>query len=199
MIRSLLHFLLVLCLFGLCMPGMLYAQTDAKSKSRLYIQRSLQKPTLPILLSKRSFQVNPYLQTNLDLKQNTFVSQYLKATYAKSSSTNTVNGIAERRLVEENMNNDKYLFYNDRIQVSHVYPNPASDFVDVDYQLTSNQDFRLSFYNVIGEQVKEFSLDRDQRTMRISLRDFSSGMYLYQLSIDGRSVATKKLIVRKGM
>ncbi|WP_395768524.1 T9SS type A sorting domain-containing protein [Aquirufa sp.] len=199
MIRFLLHFLLVLCLFGLCMPGMLYAQTDAKSKSRLYIQRSLQKPTLPILLSKRSFQVNPYLQTNLDLKQNTFVSQYLKATYAKSSSTNTVNGIAERRLVEENMNNDKYLFYNDRIQVSHVYPNPASDFVDVDYQLTSNQDFRLSFYNVIGEQVKEFSLDRDQRTMRISLRDFSSGMYLYQLSIDGRSVATKKLIVRKGM
>jgi hypothetical protein len=181
------------------MPGMLYAQTDAKSKSRLYIQRSLQKPTLPILLSKRSFQVNPYLQTNLDLKQNTFVSQFLKATYAKSSSTNTVNGIAERRLVEENMNNDKYLFYNDRIQVSHVYPNPASDFVDVDYQLTSNQDFRLSFYNVIGEQVKEFSLDRDQRTMRISLRDFSSGMYLYQLSIDGRSVATKKLIVRKGM
>jgi len=199
MIRSLLHFLLVLCLFGLCMPGMLYAQTDAKSKSRLYIQRSLQKPTLPILLSKRSFQVNPYLQTNLDLKQNTFVSQFLKATYAKSSSTNTVNGIAERRLVEENMNNDKYLFYNDRIQVSHVYPNPASDFVDVDYQLTSNQDFRLSFYNVIGEQVKEFSLDRDQRTMRISLRDFSSGMYLYQLSFDGRSVATKKLIVRKGM
>ena len=199
MIRSLLHFLLVLCLFGLCMPGMLYAQTDAKSKSRLYIQRSLQKPTLPILLSKRSFQVNPYLQTNLDLKQNTFVSQFLKATYAMSSSTNTVNGIAERRLVEENMNNDKYLFYNDRIQVSHVYPNPASDFVDVDYQLTSNQDFRLSFYNVIGEQVKEFSLDRDQRTMRISLRDFSSGMYLYQLSIDGRSVATKKLIVRKGM
>ena len=199
MIRSLLHFLLVLCLFGLCMPGMLYAQTDAKSKSRLYIQRSLQKPTLPILLSKRSFQVNPYLQTNLDLKQNTFISQFLKATYAKSSSTNTVNGIAERRLVEENMNNDKYLFYNDRIQVSHVYPNPASDFVDVDYQLTSNQDFRLSFYNVIGEQVKEFSLDRDQRTMRISLRDFSSGMYLYQLSIDGRSVATKKLIVRKGM
>lgn len=199
MIRFLLHFLLVLCLFGLCMPGMLYAQTDAKSKSRLYIQRSLQKPTLPILLSKRSFQVNPYLQTNLDLKQNTFVSQFLKATYAKSSSTNTVNGIAERRLVEENMNNDKYLFYNDRIQVSHVYPNPASDFVDVDYQLTSNQDFRLSFYNVIGEQVKEFSLDRDQRTMRISLRDFSSGMYLYQLSIDGRSVATKKLIVRKGM
>jgi hypothetical protein len=57
----------------------------------------------------------------------------------------------------------------------------------------------VSFYNVLGEQVKEYALERDQRTLRISLREFSSGMYLYQLFIDGRSVATKKLIVRKGM
>jgi hypothetical protein len=195
--RPLQNLLFILCLMGLFMPEVLNAQTE--SKSRLYIQRSLQKPTLPILLSKRSFQVNPYLQTNLDLKQNTFVSQLLKTNYAKSSTTNNANVPVERRLVEEGINNDKYLFYNDRIQVSHVYPNPASEFVDIDYQVAGNQEFRVSFYNVLGEQVKDFNLDRDQRTLRISLRDFSSGMYLYQLSIDGRSVATKKLIVRKGM
>lgn len=178
---------------------MLIAQSESKSKSRLNIQRSSQQVSLPILLSKRSFRVNPFLQTNLDLKQNSYVSQWLKTIYSKSSTTNIVNTPVERRLIEENTNNDKYLFYNDRIQVSHVYPNPASDFVDIDYQVSGSQDLRVSFYNVLGEQVKEYILDRDQRTMRISLRDFSSGMYLYQLSIDGRSVATKKLIVRKGM
>jgi hypothetical protein len=52
---------------------------------------------------------------------------------------------------------------------------------------------------VLGEQVKEISLDRDQRSIRVSMRDFSNGMYLYQLLIDGRSVSTKKLIVRKGV
>jgi len=199
MIRQVKIFLLCTTLIGLFMPMLLHAQTDAKSKSRLYIQRSSQQVTLPILLSKRSFRVNPFLLTNLDLKQNSYLSQWLKTSYAKSPSANIANTPVERRFVEENANNDKYLFYNDRIQVSHVYPNPASDFVDIDYQFFGNQDLRVSFYNVLGEQIKEYSLDRDLRTIRIPLRDFSSGMYLYQLSIDGRSVATKKLIVRKGM
>ena len=181
------------------MPAILHAQSEAKSKSRLYVQRVPQQASLPILLAKRSFRVNPSLQTTLDLKQNSYLSQWLKSTYARSSSTNTVSLTADRRLVEENSNSDKYLFSNDRIFVSHVYPNPASDFVDIDYQFSGNQDLRVSFYNVLGEQVKEYALERDQRTLRISLREFSSGMYLYQLFIDGRSVATKKLIVRKGM
>lgn len=199
MIPQLRNLLFFTCVLGLLIPTMLIAQSESKSKSRLNIQRSSQQVSLPILLSKRSFRVNPFLQTNLDLKQNSYVSQWLKTIYSKSSTTNIVNTPVERRLIEENTNNDKYLFYNDRIQVSHVYPNPASDFVDIDYQVSGSQDLRVSFYNVLGEQVKEYILDRDQRTMRISLRDFSSGMYLYQLSIDGRSVATKKLIVRKGM
>lgn len=105
----------------------------------------------------------------------------------------------KRRMIEENSMNEKYLFFNDRIQVSHVYPNPATDFVDIDYQVSGNQDLRIVFYNVLGEQIKELSLDRDQRTIRVPMRDFSSGMYLYQLVIDGRSIATKKLIVRKGI
>lgn len=180
------------------MPNTLTAQSEAKSKSRLYVQRIPQQASLPILLAKRSFRVNAALQTTLDLKQNSYLSQWFKSTYSRSSSTNTVSIPADRRLVEENSNNDKYLFSNDRIFVSHVYPNPASDFIDIDYQVSGNQDLRLSFYNVLGEQVKEYALARDQRTMRISLRDFSSGMYLYQLFIDGRSVATKKIIVRKG-
>ncbi|MEK6547592.1 MAG: T9SS type A sorting domain-containing protein [Bacteroidota bacterium] len=175
------------------------AQNEAKSKSRLTIQRTSQRVNLPILLAKRSFHVNAALQTNLDLKQNSYVAQFMKSSFAKSNSTTIVGQLPERKLVEENSNNANYLFYNDRIQVSHAYPNPASDFLDIDYQVIGNQELRLGFYNVLGEQVKEFALDRDQKSLRISLRDFSSGMYLYQLMIDGRSVATKKIIVRKGM
>jgi phenylpyruvate tautomerase PptA (4-oxalocrotonate tautomerase family) len=50
---------------------------------------------------------------------------------------------------------------------------------------------------VLGQEVKEAVLEKDQKSIHISLREFNSGMYMYQLSIDGRSVATKKLIVRK--
>jgi len=93
---------------------------------------------------------------------------------------------------------ENYLFSNDRVWVSHVYPNPALDFVDIDYQIASSvREVKLTFYNVLGQEVKEAVLEKDQKSTHISLREFNSGMYMYQLSIDGRSVATKKLIVRK--
>ena len=93
---------------------------------------------------------------------------------------------------------ENYLFSNDRVWVSHVYPNPALDFVDIDFQIASSvREVKLTFYNVLGQEVKEAVLEKDQKSTHISLREFNSGMYMYQLSIDGRSVATKKLIVRK--
>ncbi|MEY4954524.1 MAG: hypothetical protein RI981_609 [Bacteroidota bacterium] len=199
MIQAIRHIFIFALLLGFFSPVFLHAQNEGKSKSRLSIQRTAQHVNLPILLAKRSFHVNPALQTNLDLKQNSYLTQIMKSSFAKASTTNIVGQNQDRKLVEENSNNPNYLFFNDRIQVSHAYPNPASDFLDIDYQVVGNQDLRLGFYNVLGEQVKEVSLDRDQKTLRISLRDFASGMYLYQLSIDGRSVATKKIIVRKGM
>ena len=199
MTRTLSFFLFIALLGGLLFPSILLAQTETKSKSRILVQRSTPKANLPILVSRRFFRIDPVLRSNLDMKQNSYVSQWMKSTYAKPSTTNMVAPNAERRLTEENTNSDKYLFYNDRIQVSHVYPNPATDFVDIDYQVSGNQELRIVFYNVLGEQVKELSLDRDQRSIRVSMRDFANGMYMYQLVIDGRSVATKKLIVRKGV
>lgn len=94
--------------------------------------------------------------------------------------------------------NDSLLFQGDRIFVSHLYPNPAADFALVDYQFSgSNQEVKISIYNVLGLVVKEVALDRDDRSAKISLRDLNSGLYMYQLLVDGRPVATKKLMVRK--
>jgi len=93
---------------------------------------------------------------------------------------------------------ENYLYSNDRVWVSHVYPNPSFDFVDIDFQIyPSVREAKLTFYNVLGQEVKEVVLEKDQKNTHISLRELNSGMYMYQLSIDGRSVATKKLIVRK--
>ena len=93
---------------------------------------------------------------------------------------------------------ENYLFSSDRVWVSHVYPNPAFDFVDIDFQIVSSiREVKLTFYNVLGQEVKDVVLEKDQKNIHISLRELNSGMYMYQLNIDGRSVATKKLIVRK--
>jgi hypothetical protein len=94
--------------------------------------------------------------------------------------------------------NDPYLFQGDRIFVSHLYPNPAADFALVDYQFSgNNQEVKIAIYNVLGLVVKEIELDRDDRSAKISLRELNSGLYMYQLLVDGKPVATKKLMVRK--
>ncbi len=94
--------------------------------------------------------------------------------------------------------NDTLLFQGDRIFVSHLYPNPAADFALVDYQFSgNNQEVKIAFYNVLGLVVKEVDLDRDDRSAKISLKELNSGLYMYQLLVDGKPVATKKLMVRK--
>jgi hypothetical protein len=100
--------------------------------------------------------------------------------------------------IQSKNSSENYLFSNDRVWVSQVYPNPALDFVDIDFQIASSvREVKLTFYNVLGQEVKDVVLEKDQKSTHISLRELNSGMYMYQLTIDGRSVATKKLIVRK--
>jgi hypothetical protein len=50
--------------------------------------------------------------------------------------------------------------------------------------------------NVLGAPIAEYNLDRNDRKVRIVTRDLSTGYYLYQLSVDGKKVATKRLLVR---
>lgn len=87
------------------------------------------------------------------------------------------------------------MFANEHIVVSNVYPNPASESAEIDYALTSG-DAKITLLNVLGTPVAEYTLDRNDRKLRIPTRTMETGVYLYLLSIDGRKVATKKLLVR---
>ncbi|MHA8066505.1 T9SS type A sorting domain-containing protein [Aquirufa sp. ROCK2-A2] len=173
------------------------AQND-QQKSRLSLKKnqSAYIPKLPILLAKRSFQVKTTLETNLDIKSNNYISQFLKSSYAVNSNPKQ-EVIVEKKAFETD-ENDRYLFINDRLQVSNLYPNPAIDYVDIDYQISNvGMEVRLVMYNILGQEIKDIVLDPYQINVRWQLRDVNSGMYIYQLMIDGRSIASKKIIVRK--
>lgn len=188
---------LFICFLSLSLVLGLKGQTDGKLKSKLNLKAKSSTPALPILVSKHAFRVNPLLQTSLSLRENSYFKQVYAATYAKSSTATVVSSMADRKLVEEGNTSDTYLFFNDRIQVSHLYPNPANDFVTIDYVFNTNQEAKIILFNVLGQEMKVIILDKDQRSQRVNLQDLNQGMYMYQLVIDGRSVATKKLIIRK--
>jgi hypothetical protein len=89
------------------------------------------------------------------------------------------------------------LFANDRIVVSNVYPNPASDYAEIDYQISAPVgEARIIVSDILGSPVAEYVLESNERKVRIGTREFPTGMYFYRLSLDGKKVATKKLLVQ---
>lgn len=92
---------------------------------------------------------------------------------------------------------DNWMYTSDKLSVSNAYPNPANDVAEVDYQMTGSvQEAKLILLNVLGSIVAEYDLDRSDRKIRMNTRDLSTGYYFYQLSVDGKKLATRKLLVR---
>ncbi len=96
----------------------------------------------------------------------------------------------------QNMRGD-VLFSNEKISISNVYPNPASAYASIDYQLARNTDkAKIVLCNVLGNVVGEYTLIRDAKTLHISTLELNSGVYFYTLSVDGKSLVTRKLIIK---
>jgi hypothetical protein len=99
--------------------------------------------------------------------------------------------------MEAQLRAEELLFVNDKISVSNVYPNPASEYAEIDFTISTGlRDAKLTFYNVLGSQMQEFTLNKNDRKLRVNTRDMPTGLYFYQLSVDGKKVATKKMLVR---
>jgi len=92
---------------------------------------------------------------------------------------------------------EEQLYTSEKITVSNIYPNPASEYAELDYAMSADiRDAKLIFYNVLGSQMQEYSLSKNQTKLRINTREMSTGLYFYQLALDGKKVATKKMLVR---
>ncbi|MGL4631100.1 MAG: T9SS type A sorting domain-containing protein [Leadbetterella sp.] len=82
------------------------------------------------------------------------------------------------------------------IEMTGVYPNPAVSYADID--LTINHNFstaKISFYNLLGRNTANYEVKKNTDKITINVSSWESGMYMYQLVVDNKKVATKKLIV----
>ncbi|PWJ57101.1 putative secreted protein (Por secretion system target) [Dyadobacter jejuensis] len=99
--------------------------------------------------------------------------------------------------IEMNTNGEEQLFSNELITVSNVYPNPASEYAELDFTIQPNvREAKVIFYSILGSQMQEYNLKKSDRKIRINTREMPTGLYFYQLSLDGKKVATKKMLVR---
>lgn len=134
---------------------------------------------------------------------NTFYTSFLFASTNTADNNTLAVEVAEKGserkspAMEAQLKAEELLFVNDKISVSNVYPNPASEYAEIDFTINPGlRDAKLTFYNVLGSQMQEFTLNKNDRKLRINTRDMATGLYFYQLSVDGKKVATKKMLVR---
>jgi hypothetical protein len=82
--------------------------------------------------------------------------------------------------------------------ISNAYPNPNNGSTKIDYTLPDGvNEGEIVFYNLMGNEVKRFKVDRTFNTLLISTKDIAAGTYYYQLQTAGESSGGKKMVVVK--
>jgi len=81
--------------------------------------------------------------------------------------------------------------------ISDLYPNPATSFVSLNYDLpTQVESARIKIINILGSIVKDEEMNKNASNLRIDVSDLTNGVYFYSIIINNEVYKTKKLIVK---
>jgi len=75
-----------------------------------------------------------------------------------------------------------------------VYPNPASDYINFEYEYIGTEQAFFELTNIVGHKVIEMSLDDNVGVKKVDISEIPSGLYFYTLKLDGKSMGTNRLI-----
>jgi Ricin-type beta-trefoil lectin domain-like/Secretion system C-terminal sorting domain len=72
-----------------------------------------------------------------------------------------------------------------------LYPNPTSEYIDVDLKPYENRPVVLSIMDATGHEIKSISLEKAAKTQRIDLEGFTNGLYLVRIHTAGKRDVTR--------
>ena len=78
--------------------------------------------------------------------------------------------------------------------LSSPSPNPSNNITSISYS-TSSSDGRIIIYDLLGSIIKEVKLTSKQGALVVTTSDMKQGIYYYALVSNGKTLATKKLVV----
>ena len=86
---------------------------------------------------------------------------------------------------------------NNPVVVSEVFPNPADNFAFINYNISSTfVKAELKVIDLLGNKVQMIPVLDNEGKIKINTESLNSGMYFYSMIIDGKSIFSRKLIVR---
>ena len=79
--------------------------------------------------------------------------------------------------------------------VFEMYPNPASEFINVDYKLNDGNNL-FTIYNMLGTEVKEIRLSDFAGSTFVNVSDLNSGVYFYSIRQEKDVLKTGRLVIK---
>lgn len=182
-----------LSFFALMLSGIVsFAQVE-KSQSRLNIGSSPAKEVVKKSTLNGVQLVSTKVPDEIKVDKNTAVNQFYKDLLLSGKPS----GVLPKSVASSERKASDMFYDAEGVSVSNVYPNPANDYANLNYRITENsKNAKISFINILGGSVGDFTLDPADTKLQVSTRNWDNGIYFYQLMVEGRKVATKKLIVR---
>ncbi len=78
------------------------------------------------------------------------------------------------------------------------FPNPFNPQTTISYQLSAAGHVKMAVYNILGEEVRSL-VNRNRAAGRYTVRfdgaDLPSGIYFYRLTVRGRTVGTRRMVL----
>ena len=82
--------------------------------------------------------------------------------------------------------------------ISEPYPNPSSKVVYFDYSLADKgATATIELTDMLGNAVKQVLLDASRKSVKIDLSEVQSGIYFYSFEVDGKMIATRRMVVSR--
>jgi hypothetical protein len=141
------------------------------------------------------------LKINANLEQDTlytqnFVYDSLCPDPIVSGDIDMTNCTLVQVSIDEAPTPEEYYKSLDAILVK-AYPNPADEFIRLDYKHTDrHQDIRLDCYDIAGQKIYSENITTGQQGSKINVSSWGSGLYMAVVTSGGRIVGKAKFIVK---
>ncbi|NWG29298.1 MAG: T9SS type A sorting domain-containing protein [Ignavibacteriaceae bacterium] len=98
-----------------------------------------------------------------------------------------------------NIDDQKNLILTDEIVLYQNFPNPFNSYTKIKLQLPEESRIKIELYNVLGENIQTFVdgfYSEGAHTFDFSSGKLTSGIYLYKLQTETKSLTKKLLIIK---
>lgn len=88
----------------------------------------------------------------------------------------------------------------DMVNSYNLYPNPATDQVNIDFSLIKNQQASVQIFNALGQCVKSIqNVDATQgaNTLQLDVADMPKGIYVAQIMLQNNVAVKQRFVVAK--